>query len=109
MEIRNSRYRSTRERNKPSFAAAATLLGIYTAVYLAFAGLVHFMTSPDAAASIVQQSPSVAATATAEPAETTRAAVGSIAIRPLEPATDETDNSRECRLDAGIDTACIFD
>jgi len=109
VEIRNSRYRSTRERNKPSVTAAATLLGIYTAAYLAFAGLVHYMTSPDAEASIVQESIVAASIAAVEPAETTSAAVGSIAIRPLEPATDETDNSRECRLDAGIDTTCIFD
>jgi hypothetical protein len=109
VEARNSWYRNTRERNKPSFAAAATLLGIYTAVYLAFAGLVHFMTSPDAAASIVQQSAPVAATAAVDPAGTTGAAAGSIATRPLEPEADETDNARECRLDAGIDTACIFD
>ena len=106
MEARNSRYRSTRDRNRPSFAAAATLLGVYTALYLAFAGLVHFMTSPDAEASLVQESAPTAAIAAAE---TTSITVETIATRPLDPATDETDNSRECRLDAAIDSACIFD
>jgi hypothetical protein len=109
VEARNSWHRNIRDRKKSSFTAAATLLGIYTALYLAFAGLVHFMTSPDAAAAIVPESATAAPTVTAEPAETTRAVGGSIATRPLVPATDETDNARECLLEAGIDSACIFD
>ena len=108
MEARNSWHRNIRDRKWSSFRATATLVGIYTALYLAFAGLIHFMTSPDAAAAIVPESATAAPTATIEPAATTSAVGGSIATRPLEPATDEADRSRECRLDSGDDSACIF-
>jgi len=46
-------------------AAGLTLLGIYVAMYLIVAGLVHVLTSPDAAAIASERSTAPASTATA--------------------------------------------
>ena len=101
----SSRNDGGSERNSP-LKALTTLLGVYTALYLAVVGAIHFATSPDAAAAVVPEVTSLHVTVTTLPVEPFAGAGGVPATRLLEPDADDTDNSRECT--EGIDTACIY-
>ena len=92
---------------RPSPASAlATLLGVYTALYLAVVGAIHFATSPDAAAAVAPDVTSVYVAATTLRVEPSPSAGGVPATQLLEPDAADTDNSRECT--EGIDTSCIY-
>jgi hypothetical protein len=87
-------------RSGTPIGTTAFLLGIYTAFYLAVVGIVHFMSSPDATAAITPDTTQQHAAAPNVPPES----MGPVAS----PAAAATDNSRECTLDAGIDSECVF-
>lgn len=87
-------------------SAIATLVGVYTALYLALVGAIHFASSPEAAAAVAPDVSSVSITATTLPAEPFAGYAGAPATQLLEPDAAETDNSRECT--DGIETACIY-
>ena len=90
------------ERPSP-VSAIATLLGVYTALYLAVVGVLHFATAPDAAAAVVPSVPSAHVTETlSSPADGGAVATPSL----LEPDAAEEENSRECT--GGIDMSCIY-
>jgi hypothetical protein len=89
---------------RPSAGSAiATLLGIYTALYLAVVGVLHVVTSPDAAAAVV---PNVTSASIVAPAEPPIGEVNVDATQVLEPDAADEDNSRECV--GGNDTSCIY-
>jgi len=92
------------ERSTPT-RAVATLLGVYTALYLAIVGAIHFASSPDAAAAVAPQRTSAPITMPAIPAEPSADANDLSATAPIVP--DEPDNARECT--GGIDASCIYD
>jgi hypothetical protein len=87
---------------------AAILLGICIALYLAFAAEVHFLRSPYAAAALVSDS------SKASPSAAT-ASTSPFPVDELPPSdslgqvSQQTDNSRECRLNANIDSNCKFE
>ena len=88
--------------------AAAVLLGICIATYLAVAAEVHFLASPDAAATVAPDSstaPSAAATAASPPLGVGESPVSEW----LDKASEWTDNSRACAPNAAIDSKRIFD
>ena len=88
--------------------AAAVLLGIYIATYLAVAAEVHFLASPDAAAIVAPDSsiaPSAAATESRPPVGVGESPVS----KQLDQASEWTDNSRACAPNTPIDSKCIFD
>jgi hypothetical protein len=73
-------------RIKSPIAAGVVLLGIYIAMYLAVAGVIHVLTSPDAAAVASERSTVPASTATAS--NQTAGAHDSPSPHNGEPATD---------------------
>jgi uncharacterized membrane protein len=91
------------ERSTPT-RALATLLGVYTALYLAVVGAIHFATSPDAAAAVVPEVTSLHVAVTTLAAEPLGTVGGVPGVDLIDP--EGTDNSREC-ID-GIDTSCIY-
>ena len=89
-------------------AAGVISLGTYIAMYLAVAGIARGMTSPDAAAAIAPNSstaPPAAATTSASPANVGESLPSDLLGQRSEP----TDNSREGRPSAAIDSKCICD
>jgi hypothetical protein len=88
--------------------AAAVLLGIGIATYLAVVAEVRFLASPEAAATVAPDSsiaPSAAATASRP-----RLGVGESPVsEQLDQASEWTDNSRACAPNAPFDSKCIFD
>ena len=84
--------------------AIATLLGVYTALYLGIVGAIHFATTPDAAAAVVPEVTSLHVAVSTLPAEPF-GSVGGVSGTELIVA-EEPDNSREC-VD-GVDTSCIY-
>lgn len=106
----DSRNDSGSDRSTTSTRAVVTLLGVYTALYLAVVGIIHFTTSPDAAAAIVPEVTRVHVAEdlakTALPVKPFRGAGGPPAMESIEPEAAEGDNSRECT--AGTDTECIY-
>ena len=83
----------------------ATLLGVYTALYLGVVGAIHFATSPEASAAVAPEVTSVHIAVTTLPVEPFVGAGGVPATQLLEPDASDTDYSRECT--EGIDTSCI--
>ena len=92
------------ERSSP-VGALSTLLGVYTALYLAVLGAIHFATSPDAAAAVVPEVTRLHVTVTTLPAEPFGNVDGVSGTEII--VADEPDNSRECI--EGVDTSCIYD
>jgi hypothetical protein len=104
---RNEFSSNDRGSERPSSVSAiATLLVVYTALYLAVVGAIHFASSPEAAAAVAPDVSSVSITATTLPAEPFAGYAPVPAAQLLEPDAAETDNSRECT--DGIETACIY-
>jgi len=101
---RNELSSNDRGTERPSpVSAIATLLGVYTALYLTVVGVLHFATAPDAAAAVVPNVPSAHVTETlSSPADASAVPATSL----LEPDAADDDNSRECT--SGIDTSCIY-
>jgi hypothetical protein len=98
------RHDTGSRRTGTPIGTVATLIAIYTAFYLAVVGIVHFMSSPDATAAITP-----ATTTAASVAYHAREATDELPADQLaEPGTAATDNSRECALDAGVDSECTF-
>ena len=97
-----------RSRRTGTIGTVATLIGIYTAFYLAVIGVVHFISSPDAAAAIAPDTPVQQAAAPHVPPESSGTSGGLPAVRDANPAPTATDNSRECASDASIETECIY-
>ena len=91
------------ERSSP-VRALATLLGVYTALYLAVVGAIHFATSPDAAAAVVPEVTSLHVAVTTLTAEPFGSVGGVSATELIDP--EGPDSAREC-ID-GIDTSCIY-
>jgi hypothetical protein len=104
METSSARTDNGSERSTPT-RAVATLLGVYTALYLAIVGAIHFASSPEAAAAVAPGAPSAQMTTRPMPAEPSADANDSSATAPVVP--DAPDNARECT--GGIDTSCIYD
>ena len=103
METSSNRNDNGSERSTPT-RAVATLLGVYTALYLALVGAIHFASSPEAVAAIAPEGTSAPITATAVPADPSADTNGLSAMEPIVP--DNPDNARECS--EGIDTSCIY-
>ena len=103
METSSTRNDNGSERSTPT-RAVATLLGVYTALYLAIVGAIHFATSPDAAAAVAPQATSTRITVIAAPGEPIADTTGVTSTMPA--IADDPDNARECT--EGIDTSCIY-
>ncbi len=82
------------------------VLVLYTALYLAIVGVIHFVSSPDASAAITPDTATVRVEATAAPVAPYGTVSGSPSTRLPDPATGGTDNSRECTTQ--IDSECIY-
>jgi len=95
--------------------AAAALLSIFIAMYLAVAALVHMVSGPDAAASTAKHSTTVVSATVSEPS-------GAIAVSQPPSARgageqsmaddvpiDATSGTRDCRLKLVMEPECIFD
>lgn len=93
-------------RRTGSIGTVATLIGIYTAFYLAVIGVVHFMSSPDAMAAIAPDATVQQRAAPHLPPEAIGPLGRSTAADPA--ATSPTDNSRECARDADVENECIY-
>ena len=102
MARNDSRKYTGTDRSGASIKSVATVLVVYTALYLAIVGATHVMSSPDASAAIAPAHVESTVTAVAP----TGAAGGSPATRLPEPATGGADNSRECT--AAIEAECIY-
>jgi hypothetical protein len=101
--------------------AAATLLGIFIAMYLAVAGLIHVVTTPDAIAAVVphhsmtmsmpaaaSSSETRSSTLVGTPASTpdvSKASTDVSSVSAIEPKGD----NRQCKLSLVIDPDCVFD
>jgi len=94
------------DRSKTPTGAVITLLSVYTAMYLAVVGIIHFTTSPDAAAAIAPEVTSTHVAVTTLPVEPFRGAGGLPATQRIDPETAGPDNSRECT--AEIDADCFY-
>jgi hypothetical protein len=92
---------------RPSAVSAiATLLGVYTALYLGVVGVLHFATSPEAAAAVV---PAVTSAQIAQPMLPAAPSTGEVSVdatQMVDPDAADEDDSRECV--GGIDTSCIY-
>jgi len=87
--------------------AAAILLGIYIAMYLAVAGVVHVLAWPDAAAAVAPDfslAPALDAVASNPPVSAGESPRRDSPGQGLE----RTDTSRECTPSEAIDTQCVF-
>ncbi|MET0919192.1 MAG: hypothetical protein ABWY07_12310 [Burkholderiales bacterium] len=84
----------------------AAVLVLYTALYLAIVGVIHFISSPDASAAITPDMATARVEAAAAPVARFGTASGSPSARLPNPATGGTDNSRECTT--AIDSECIY-
>lgn len=103
MATRFSRNDNGSERST-STRAVATLLGVYTVLYLAIVGAIHFAAAPDAAAAVAPDATSTQVAATAphtDPSADARDVSTNVPVDPEGP-----DNARECT--EGIDTSCIY-
>ena len=81
METSSTRNDDGSERSTPT-RAVATLLGVYTALYLALVGAIHFASSPEAVAAVAPEGLSVPIVVPAGPAEPSTETNGSYAIEP---------------------------
>jgi len=102
----HSRSDNGSDRSGASIKSVATVLVVYTALYLAIIGATHVMSSPDASAAIAADGAPANVEATAAAVAPSGARSGSAATRLSDPATGETDNSRECTT--AIDAECIY-
>ena len=93
-------------RSGVSIKSVAGALVVYTALYLAIIGAVHLVGFPDASAAIAPEIAPAHVATTAEVLAPFGAPSGSSATRLPDPATEGTDNSRECS--AAIDAECIY-
>ena len=94
------------ERITSAILATAIMFGIYIAMFLAVAFIVHVLTLHDAVAGTMPAS-SMASAATAA----SRPRFGLAESPPsgsLEQVMERTDNSRECRPSAGIESDCMY-
>lgn len=91
------------ERRSP-VGALTTLLGVYTALYLAVLGAIHFATSPDATAAVVPEVASSHVIATPLPAQPFGSVDGMSGTKIID--AEEPDTTRECT--GGVDTSCIY-
>ena len=97
--------------------AAAALLSIFIAMYLAVAALLHMVSGPDAAASTAEHSTTVvsatvsepgAAIAVSQPPSAPGAREKSAADR-VDVPVETTSGTRDCRLKLVMEPECIFD
>jgi hypothetical protein len=92
----------------PLVKTTAVLLGLSAILYVVVATVEHVLPNSRAAAGFAPESPSVnpgSATNALDP----RSATGkSQMFSPPAETRERTDGPRECRLDAGIDSACTF-
>lgn len=97
--------------------AAAALLGIFIAMYLAVAALLHMVSGPDAAAATAKRGATVVSATASEPA-------GAIAVSQPLPAesageqssidhvdvpTEPASGPRECDMKVVMEPECIFE
>ena len=108
-------------RFKSPIQAAAVLFGIFVAMYLAVAGLLRVVTTPDAIAAVVpHHSATVSMRSAASNSETgvstpIEAPAPAPDVRKLpsddtsEAAAEPKGDSRHCKLSLVIDPDCVFD
>jgi hypothetical protein len=101
--LRDNESRFTR----PPGKAAAVLIGIYVAMYMATAGIVRVLTVHDAVATNAQYG-STAQPMNAGPAASTGGDAESLPMDTPAPAPERMDNARECDRTRVIDSACLF-
>jgi len=100
--------------------AAGVLLGIFVAMYLAVAGLLRVVATPDAIAAVAPHHSMTVSMPAASDSETKVLAPVSAPIPAPETSkapsddssettTEQKDGSRECRLSLVIDSDCVFD
>ena len=97
--------------------AAAALLSIFIAMYLAVAALVHMVSGPDAAASTAEHSTTVVSAPVSEPSgaiavsqpPSARGAGEKSAADRVDVPIDATTGMRDCRLKLVMEPECIFD
>ena len=106
MAAKDSSHDAASSRTRTPIRVAAVLLGIYIAMYLAVAGIIHALTSPDAAVAFVpdgSMTPSAAGSPSPSPAgvgeSPPSASLGQISARP--------GNTSECEP-RGLDSKCTF-
>jgi hypothetical protein len=95
-------------RTRSTVKGAAILLGGYIAMYLAVVGIAHCLTSPDATAALAPNSstaPPAAASTSASPANVGESLPSDLLGQGSEP----TNNFREGRPSAAIDSKCMCD
>jgi hypothetical protein len=95
-------------RVRPAIKGAAILISTYIAMYLAIAGITHALTSPDAAAAIAPYS-SMARAPAATKSGPPIGAGESPQSDSLGQVDEPTDNSRERRPSAAIESNCMCD
>jgi hypothetical protein len=93
-------------RSGASLKSVAAVLVVYTALYLAVVGVIHFMSSPDASAAIAPDIATAHVEATAAPVAPSAGNGESPATHQPDPAMGGTDNSPECTT--AIDAECIY-
>jgi len=109
---RDSRREAGSHRASTPITAAAVLLGVcllnvYIAKHLPVAGVAHALAAPNAAVAVApDRSPASAPSVTAS--SFTAGAGESSTSESLGQVAERTDNSRECRPSAAIDSQCIF-
>jgi hypothetical protein len=97
--------------------AAAALLSIFIAMYLAVAALLHLVSGPDAAASTTEQSATVVSATVSEPAgaivvsqpPSARAARDQASSKRADVSTEPRSSARACKLRLVMDPEWIFD
>jgi len=97
--------------------AAAALLSIFIAMYLAVAALLHMVGGPDAAASTAEHSTSVVPATVSETSgaiavsqlPSTRDAGEQSAADRVDVPIEGTSGTRDCRLKLVMEPECIFD
>ena len=102
-----TKHRAGVRRGHSSIGGAATLLGVYVAMYLAVGGIVHALTSPNAVAAMAPGSGIVVSAGEAE-APSPSAAEPALPSIAAGEDSERIESPRECNLSAGIDTQCIF-
>jgi hypothetical protein len=92
---------------RPPGRAAVVLIGIYVAMYMTVAGIVHVLTVHEATAAYAQHG-SMTQPMNAGPAASPAGDDESSPTNTPGPAPERMDNARECDRTRVIDSACLF-
>ena len=108
MITKDTNHDAGSHRVRPAIKGAAVLISTYIAMYLAIAGITHVLTSPDAAAAIAPYS-SMACASPATASDSNIDVAESPQSDSLGEVSEPTDNSRERRPSAAIESNCMCD